>query len=134
MKQFVPYQPQTANPPPDRRAVRDSLVCESCQNEIEMGAAHLVVSDCVAVPSKKDPSVSVSEYHADKAPDLIFHDRNCFVRYVLDQMFEEGDEALGDLAEYIVGGPAIPCICVNCGGDLETPPEPLCNHCEGKME
>lgn len=133
MKTFVPYTAPVPEPPPKGR-VPGSLVCDNCQVEIEMGGSHLVVSDCVAVPSKKNPSAAVSEYHAEKVPELVFHDRECQVLYYLDQMFEEGDEALNDIVEHIVGGPAIACACVNCGGELENVPEPLCNHCEGKME
>jgi len=132
MKQFVPYSPQPAAEPPRNHLV-ESLICDGCESEIEGGAGHIVHSDCTAVPSKKNPNVMVSEYSADRPPELVFHDRECAVRYYLDKMWEEGDEALDGVVEYAAGGPTILCLCTNCGGELENLPEPLCDHCEGKM-
>jgi hypothetical protein len=89
----------------------------------------------VAVSSKKDRDVVVSENHAE-SKDFAFHDETCVFHYVYNYSLENGDGLVdGMIEQYFGGRSVIPCVCSNCEADLEATeiPEPLCANCEMKM-
>lgn len=130
---WMPSAPTTAVPPPSYIGKGRDLICKHCEDPIELGDDHIVLVGCVAVPSKKDPSAVVSEFHQETT-DIPLHS-GCLLGYASDASFQAGDGQVDALVETYFGCSVIPCVCRNCNADVDpdTVPDLLCEHCEEKM-
>lgn len=122
-----------AAPPPKQYGGGKDLLCENCGDPIELGDDHVAVSYRTTVPSRKDQSVAVSEFHQETR-EIYLHEY-CLFGYAVDNDINSGGGQTDALVEQYYGASVIQCVCSNCAEELDSDsiPDLLCQNCESKM-